>query len=423
MPPTTTNLPPFSIMCKPVCGTCNLDCAYCYYTSKAKELYPDVARPEMSDEVLEAYTRQYLQAMPVQSQFMWQGGEPLLAGMDFFERALALQSEHKLDGQTVTNGLQTNGTLIDERWCELFKANGFLVGVSIDGTPQWHDYFRRDHAGNPSFHRAWAGLDFLKTFGVEFNVLVTLNSANIVHGGDIYRWFTNRGAQYLQFIPILERDPQGVPQPFSCSGEQYGRFLLDVYEVWRARDVGRVSVRLFDSVMHNELFGAPSTCCYSQRCANAYVLEFNGDLFVCDHFVFKEWRVGNIMDRPLAELVLDPLIERFATLKTDLPEACRDCEYLPFCHGGCPKHHWPIGPDAGRVNHYCEGLKLFFREALSDLKQLAHDLQAGGGQGEHASASRSVAPNANQGPAARPKRNEPCPCGSGRKFKLCCGRK
>ena len=428
-------LTPFSIMCKPVCGICNLDCSYCYYTSKPAELYPDVERFEMTDDVLESYTRQYLQAMPQQCQFMWQGGEPLLAGMDFFERAVALQAEHKLDGQQVTNGLQTNGTLVDEAWCEFFKANGFLIGVSIDGTPQWHDHFRKDHAGNPSFHRAWAGLELLQKHHVEFNVLVTLNSANIVHGGDIYRWFTNRGVQYLQFIPILERDAAGSPQPFSCTAEQYGRFLLDVYEVWRSRDVGRVSVRMFDSVMHTALFGLPSTCCYSPKCANAYVLEFNGDLYACDHFVFKEWRIGNITERPLAELVTDPKLEEFAKLKTTLPSVCEDCEFLTFCHGGCPKHQWPIGTDAGRVNHYCEGLKLFFREALDDLKQLAHDLQAGRppqpvGEAplgaparEHASASRSVAPNLNAGPAAKPKRNDPCPCGSGRKFKLCCGRK
>jgi uncharacterized protein len=421
----TDKLPPFSVMCKPVCGICNLDCSYCYYTGKPKELYPDVSKFEMADEVLASYTKQYIQAMPQQCTFMWQGGEPLLAGMEFFKRALELQAEHKLPGQQITNGLQTNGTLVDDEWAEFFRANGFLVGVSIDGSPQWHDYFRKDHAGNPSFHRAWAGLELLKKHQVEFNVLVTLNKANIVHAGDIYRYFTNRGAQYLQFIPILERDDAGQPQGFSCTAEQYGRFLLDVYELWRSRDVGKVSVRLFDSVMHHELFGMPSTCCYSERCANAYVLEFNGDLYACDHFVTKDWLIGNIMDRPLAELVTDPKIEEFAKLKTELPGVCVDCEFEPFCHGGCPKHHWPAGTATERQNHFCEGLKLFFAEALPDLRVVAKALHARqppppreGDAPAEAPAPAQQAP-AQRGPA---KRNAPCPCGSGKKHKLCCGR-
>ena len=423
----TDNLPPFSVMCKPVCGICNLDCSYCYYTGKPKELYPDVGKFEMADEVLVSYTQQYIHSMPTQCTFMWQGGEPLLAGMEFFKRALELQNEHKLPGQQVTNGLQTNGTLVDDLWAEFFRANGFLVGVSIDGSPQWHDYFRKDRAGNPSFHRAWVGLELLKKHQVEFNVLVTLNKANIVHAGDIYRYFTNREAQYLQFIPILERDEAGQPQGFSCTAEQYGRFLLDVYELWRSRDVGKVSVRLFDSVMHHELFGMPSTCCYSERCANAFVLEFNGDLYACDHFVTKDWLIGNIMDRPLAELVVDPKIEEFAKLKTELPGVCKDCEFEPFCHGGCPKHHWPGGTATERQNHFCEGLKLFFREALPDLREVAKALHARrppppreGDKPAEPPAAAPQQPSAQRGPA---KRNAPCPCGSGKKHKLCCGKR
>ncbi len=457
---------PFNIMAKPVCGVCNLDCRYCYYTMKPRELYPDVERFMMPDEVLESYTRQYLEAMPTRCEFGWQGGEPLMAGKAFFRRAVELQKQYAVEGQVVTNGLQTNGTLLDDEWCEFLAANDFLVGVSLDGPPQWHDSFRRDHAGNPTFHRAWAGLELLGKHGVEFNVLVTLNSANAPHVGDIYRYFTNRGIQYLQFIPILERTPDGRPTDYSCSAEQFGQFLLDVFELWASRDVGRVSERLIDNVLHQLIFGKASTCCYAERCANAHVLEFNGDLYVCDHFVYREWKIGNIMNRPLVDLVRDPMLEEFARLKTHPPAACEECEFFAFCRGGCPKHHMPIGEDSDRVNHFCEGYKMFFREALDELREMAEYFKRGqtppprsvrrqgrvpapapqsgppamanppagatpgtigtnsGPAGAPAPGPGAAAPS--PGPSAppgkAPGRNDPCPCGSGRKFKNCCGR-
>ena len=322
---------PFNIMAKPVCGVCNLDCRYCYYTMKPEELYPEVRERSafrMSDEVLESYTRQYLEAMPVRAEFGWQGGEPTLIGLDFFRRAIELQKGHVREGRTISNALQTNGTLLTDEWCEFLAENKFLVGISLDGPPQWHDHYRRDLAGKPTFHRAWAGLELLRKHGVEYNALVTLNSANAPHAGDIYRYFVNRGVQYLQFIPILERTPDGQPTDFSCTGEQFGRFCLEVFDLWARRDVGKISERLIDSVLHTLIFGKASTCCYAERCANAHVLEWNGDLYACDHFVFPEWRIGNILERPLAELVRDPKLDEFARLKTEPPAICRDCEYF-----------------------------------------------------------------------------------------------
>lgn len=418
---------PFHIMAKPVCGVCNLDCAYCYYTMKPRDLYPSVRRFMMPDEVLDAYVRQYMEAMPVQVEFGWQGGEPLLAGKAFFRKAVELQRAYGREGQTVANALQTNGTLLDDEWCELLAEHKFLVGLSLDGPPQWHDAFRRDPAGNPTFHRAWAGLERLRAHGVEFNLLVTLNSANAPHAGDIYRYFTNHGIRYVQFIPILERTPDGRPTDFSCTAEQLGRFLLDVFAIWSRRDVGKVSERLIDNVLHQILFGKASMCCYAERCANAHVLEFNGDLYVCDHFVFPQWRIGNLLERPLADLVRDPMLETFAALKTDLPAACRDCEFLEFCRGGCPKHHVPLygGPD--RVNHFCEGYKMFFREALPELRRIAEYVRHG-----RVPPPKDAAPMKAEAPAGRasvpgagkpPGRNDPCPCRSGKKYKNCCGRR
>jgi len=417
---------PFNIMCKPVCGTCNLNCQYCYYTMKPRELYPGVKRFMMSEEVLESYVRQYLETMPVQADFGWQGGEPLLAGKPFFEKVVELQKQYGRKGQTVANAIQTNGTLLDEQWCEFLAANKFLVGLSLDGPPQWHDSFRRDLQGNPTFHRAWAGLELLRSHGVEFNILVTLNSANAPHVGDIYRYFTNRGLQYLQFIPILERTPEGEPTDFSCSARQFGQFLLDVFELWSRRDIGKVSERLIDNVLHTILFGTASTCCYAERCANAHVLEFNGDLYVCDHFVYRQWRVGNIMDRPLAELVQDAMLEEFATLKTELPTTCRQCEFLEFCRGGCPKHHMPLYGGPQRVNHFCEGYKMFFREALPELRRIAEYIREGKTpppKGQLEPAAAPPQPREPRAPAATPGRNAPCPCGSGKKFKACCGKR
>jgi uncharacterized protein len=430
---------PFNIMCKPVCGVCNLDCSYCYYTMKPRELYPHTSRFQMSEDVLELYTRQYLEAMPTRCEFGWQGGEPTLAGLDFFRKAIDFQKQYGRDGQLVANALQTNGTLLTDEWCEFLAEARFLVGISLDGPAQWHDHFRRDHSGQPSFHRAWAGLELLEKHHVEYNVLVTLNSVNAPHAGDIYRFFVNRGVRYLQFIPILERDADGRIRDFSCTAEQFGRFQLDVFEQWASRDIGKVSERFLDNLLHKFIYDKASMCCYADRCANAHVLEWNGDLYACDHFVYAPWRIGNITERPLAELVTDPRLDEFAAMKTEVPDACRDCEFFEFCKSGCPKHHVPIGTDPQRTNWFCEGYKMFFREALPELERMAEYIQRG--ELPPLKAPRAAAPDDAErrarfqaGPppdspmplkaSARkaPGRNDPCPCGSGRKYKRCCGR-
>jgi uncharacterized protein len=409
-------------MCKPVCGTCNLDCKYCYYTMKPRELYPDVKKFQMAEEVLARYARQYLEANPLRCEFGWQGGEPLLAGKPFFRKAIEFQKEFGGGGQVVTNGLQTNGTLLDDEWCEFLHANKFLVGVSLDGPAQVHDVFRRDRAGNPTWHRAWHGVELLAKHGVEYNVLVTLNSANAPHAGNIYRYFVNRGIRYLQFIQILERKA-GTDEPtdFSCTPEQLGRWMLDIFEQWSSRDVGRVSVRFIDDALHALLYGRASTCVHSQRCAAAYIMEWNGDLYACDHFVYRQWRIGNIMETPLADLVTSPRVEEFAALKTDLPAACRNCEYLRMCWGGCPKHHRPIGTDPNRYNHFCAGYKFFFSHALPELTRIAG--YVGRGELPPTKADEAIQRvRAAGGADAKPRRNDPCPCGSGLKFKNCCAK-
>lgn len=406
---------PFNIMAKPVSGTCNLNCRYCYYLQKPQELYPDVRHPMMPPDVLDSFTRQYLQAMPQQCDFGWQGGEPLLAGKEFYKQAIALQAQHCQPGQKVGNNFQTNGTLLDDEWCEFFAANKFLIGLSLDGPPQWHDAFRRDHSGSGSSHLAWRGLELLQKHHVEFNVLITLNSITAPHAADIYRYFVNRGIRYLQFIPILERDAQGNPTDFSCTPLQFGRYMLDVFNVWSSRDMGKVSERWLDNVIHTLIYGSSAMCCYAPTCANAFVLEHNGDLYACDHFVFSQWRIGNIMQRPLVELLYDPRLEEFGRLKTSAPLECQTCRYVSLCNGGCPKHHVPIGTDSARLNYFCDGYKAFFEAALPELQRVAKFFANG-----------QMPPPAKPTPADTGNsagRNAPCPCGSGRKMKHCCGKK
>lgn len=425
-------IPPFHIMCKPVCGTCNLACRYCYYTMKPAELYPETQRFLMTDDVLASFAAQYMAAQPSRVEFGWQGGEPTMAGLDFFRKAVGFQKQFGRPGQVVTNGLQTNGTLLTDEWCEFLHENKFLVGVSLDGPAQVHDANRRDHAGQPTWQRAWAGVERLARHGVEYNILVTLNGSNAPHAGNIYRYFVNRGIKYLQFIQILERRPgTDDPTDFSCTPEQFGRWMLDIFEQWAARDVGRVSVRFIDDALHAIIYGRASTCVHQQRCAAAYIVEWNGDLYACDHFVFKEWKIGNIIETPLTDLLRHPRLEEFAALKTDLPAACRGCEYLSLCNGGCPKHHRPIGRDPARVNHFCAGYKIFFDRAMPELRRIAEYVRRGelpptkgdaAAPQAQAADPRGLRGPRRAGPPVKTGRNDPCPCGSGRKYKSCCGR-
>jgi uncharacterized protein len=426
---------PFNIMAKPVSGVCNLDCRYCYYSHKPQDIYAGAEKFLMADDILASYTRQYMEAMPEHCEFSWQGGEPLLAGKDFYQKALAFQKQFARPNQVVANALQTNATLLDDQWCEFFREHNFLIGVSLDGPQRVHDRFRMDQDGNPTWHRAMAGLDLLAKHRVEFNILATLNSANAGLGGDLYRFFVNRGVRYLQFIPVLERQADGLPTLHSCTAAQYGRFLIETWDQWLSRDIGKVSERFIDSALHVLVHGQASICCYARQCANAHVLEFNGDLYACDHFVFERWRLGNIMDSQLAELIQGKRLEEFAQLKQATPDACRQCEYLPLCNGGCPKHHFPIGADPARVNHFCQSYKTFFKHALGDLERTADYIRRGQmppcpktkvgpakAPGAQSPALASVSATAARG-AKPPGRNAPCFCGSGLKYKNCCGRK
>lgn len=428
----TTNAPPpaFHIMIKPRGAICNLDCKYCYFL--AKEMMFPGSRFRMADELLENYTRQYIEAQRVpEVTFGWQGGEPTLMGLDFFRHAVALQQKYRKPGMRIYNAFQTNGTLLDDDWCRFFKQHDFLVGLSIDGPRELHDFYRVDKGGQPTFDKVMRGLKLLKQHGVEYNTLTTLHAANVEHPLEVYHFLRDEvGSKYLQFIPIVERDNETGYQEGdratdrSLSARHYGQFLIRIFDEWVQRDVGQIFVQMFDVALAAWVGEEPGLCIFSETCGNALAVEHNGDLFSCDHFVEPKYRLGNIQQIPLLDLVALPQQRQFGLDKRDtLPDYCRQCEVRFVCNGGCPKDRFILTPGGEPgLNYLCEGYRAFFNHIDRPMRLMAAELRAG-------------RPPANiMGTLAREKaalqrlfasagRNDPCPCGSGRKFKACHGRR
>jgi uncharacterized protein len=421
--------PAFHVMLKPRGPVCNLGCSYCYYLPKER-LYPD-GHFCMTDELLEAFTRQYIEAQRVpEITFGWQGGEPTLMGLDFFRLAVKLQQKYRRPGMVIRNALQTNGTLLDDEWCRFFREHGFLVGLSLDGPRELHDAYRVDKRGRPTFDRVMAGLALLKKHGVEFNILTTVHAANAGHPLDVYRFLRDEvGAGFVQFIPIVQRDNETGFQEGervterSVTGRQYGDFLIAVFDEWVRRDVGRVFVQIFDVALATWVGQRPGLCVFEETCGTALVLEHNGDLYACDHFVEPRCQLGNVLETPLVELVGSEQQRRFGLAKRDgLPRVCRECEVRFVCHGGCPKNRMARTPDGEPgLNTLCEGYKAFFAHVDRPMQMMRAELRAGRPPAnvmlalaqEEAELQRRF---------AHARRNDPCPCGSGLKFKHCHGR-
>jgi uncharacterized protein len=431
-PPTdaqTTAPPTFHVMLKPRGPICNLNCAYCYFLSKER-LYPGSGF-RMTDELLEEFTRQYIEAQRVpEVTFGWQGGEPTLIGLDFFRHAVEWQQKYHRPGMRVHNALQTNGTTLDDEWCRFFHEHNFLIGLSLDGPRELHDAYRRDKGGNPTFDRVMGGVALLKKHGVEFNVLACVHAANADHPVEVYRFLRDEvGAQFIQFIPIVERDNATGFQEGeriterSVKGRQYGDFLSGIFEEWVRRDVGRVYVQFFDVALATWLGQRPGLCIFEETCGTALALEHNGDLYACDHFVEPRYKLGNVQETPLIELVGSEQQRQFGLDKRDrLPRYCRECEVRFVCNGGCPKNRVSRTPDGEPgLNYLCEGYKAFFAHIDRPMRIMAAELRAGRPPAnimlhlaqEEAKLQRRF---------PRTHRNDPCPCGSGRKFKHCHGR-
>jgi uncharacterized protein len=372
-------------MLKPRGPICDLDCSYCYYLSKER-LYPGSSF-HMTDEILEALTRQYIASQPApEIVFGWQGGEPTLMGIDFFQRALELQRRYAPEGLRVLNTLQTNGMHLDDDWCRFLKKHGFLVGISIDGPAHLHDTYRRDKGGHPTFEKVMGGLDLLKRHAVEFNVLTTVHAANVDHPLVVYRFLRDDvGAQFVQLIPIVERDNDTGFQEGnkaterSTTSHRWGQFLIRVFNEWVHRDVGRVFVQLFDISLAAWVGQRSGLCVFEKTCGGALALEHNGDLYSCDHYVEPSHLLGNVLEQPLVELVTSPFQHRFGSAKLDaLPRHCRACEVRFVCNGGCPKNRFVTTPDnEPGLNYLCEGYRAFFNHIGPAMRFMTAELRAG----------------------------------------------
>ena len=431
---------PLHVMAKPTGAVCNLDCEYCFFLSK-EQLYPG-SRFRMGDEVQEAYLRQLLAAQAGAPEVVvaWQGGEPTMMGLDFFRRAIELERRYARGGQRVLNTLQTNGTLLDDAWGEFLAEHGFLVGISIDGPRPMHDAYRVDKGNKPTFDRVVRGLDVLKRHDVDWNVLTTVNAANGDAGGEVYRFLRDGlGARFVQFIPIVERaTPETLAvadagwgsgvrgRPLytqqgslvtsrSVRPEQYGRFLIEVFEDWVRTDVGRVYVQDFDSALANWAGEPGSVCVHAETCGRSVALEHTGDLYSCDHYVEPGFLLGNIGDRTVLELVDLPAQRAFGRHKKDaLTRFCRECDVLAACNGGCPKDRFAVSPYGEPGQHYlCAGYRAFFAHVRPAMTAMADLLRQGRAPAEVMASY--AAEDARRG------RNEPCTCGSGRKWKRCHG--
>ena len=371
----------FNILLKPAGSLCNLGCDYCYYLDKAG-LYGG-RESRMSPKVLEAVTKAYIEANDVpEVQFVWHGGEPLVLGLDFYRKAVAFQKEYA-GGKTIHNTLQTNGTLLTEEWAAFFRENGFLVGLSLDGPADIHDRYRRDRGGAPTFEKVMRGLGILREDGVDFNTLTTVNRASEGRGTEVYRFLKEAGSRYMQFLPVVEfvryrgkkqrpviADPSeegAAPAFWSVSADGFGRFMTDVFDEWVKADVGSYFVQLFDSALAAWCGQREGVCVFGRACAGNAVIEHNGDLYACDHFVYPAYRIGNVLETPVRELMSSERVRRFAYRKwTTLPRTCLQCPWLPACNGECPQHR----DRKTGLNVLCEGYRRFFEHTAPSMDRM-----------------------------------------------------
>ena len=383
---------PLYVMLKPAGAHCNLACKYCYYLEKNK-LYPTAQRHLMSDEMLEQFTREYIEAQTMnQVLFTWHGGEPLLRSIDFYRKALSLQQKYA-GGRRIDNVIQTNGTLLTDEWCEFFAQNHWLVGISIDGPQPDHDHYRLTAAGKPSWKKVIQGIKLLKKHGVEWNAMAVVNAYNANHPLEFYRFFKENGCQFLQFTPIVERltrheDGRTLASladkveislsEASVAPEQWGYFLCAIFDEWVRKDVGKIFVEIFDCTLANWMGISPGICAYSKECGHAGVMEHNGDVYSCDHFVFPEYKLGNIRDHSLIDMLYGEQQQEFSRLKhSSLPRQCKECDMEFACHGECPKNRFMKDKygDSG-LNYLCPGYYHYYQHVAPYMDYMKQELMS-----------------------------------------------
>lgn len=383
---------PLYVMLKPAGAHCNLACKYCYYLEK-NNLYQNSHRHLMSDDMLEQFTREYIEAQTMpQVLFTWHGGEPLMRSIDFYKKALALQKKYA-HGKQIDNVIQTNGTLLTDEWCEFFAKNHWLVGISIDGPQEYHDHYRVTPAGKPSWEKVMQGISLLKKHRVEWNAMAVVNAYNAEHPLEFYHFFRDNGCQYLQFTPIVERltehedgrtlaslaDDREIPlADASVTPQQWGNFLCTIFDDWVRHDVGKTFVEIFDCTLANWMGVLPGICAYSKECGHAGVMEHNGDVYSCDHFVFPEYKLGNIREQSLIDMLYGEKQQAFSRLKhTSLPRQCKECNMEFACHGECPKNRFEKDKygEPG-LNYLCQGYYQYYTHVAPYMDFMKRELLA-----------------------------------------------
>ena len=409
-----------SLLIKPNSADCNLNCTYCFYAPKAA-LYPDTKVHRMSDEVLSEMVQQFTRMCPGQAAFSWQGGEPTLAGVEFFERVVEFQKKWGRPGQSIANSLQTNATLIDDRWARFLRKYNFLVGASLDGPQHVHDHYRLTRDGRGSWDRVMAGIEAMKRNQVEFNILVLVNAYSVERPRELLDFFVEQGFKWLQFIACVESDPAtGEPAPYAVDPVKYGEFLCAVFDEWVKHEIPEIYIRDFEDLLIGYVRGKAACCMYSPLCGGYVVVEHNGDVYACDFHCDPEWKLGNLLETPLEEIAKTEAYAEFAHRKMELADECNACEWLTHCRGGCVKHRTVMGGAERSPSFLCPAYKKLFAHAhphLLRLKKVAEQQEAAT---RAAALARPQAPYGGM-PTGKVSRNAPCPCGSGRKFKKCCG--
>uniref|UniRef100_UPI003FEE3F5E anaerobic sulfatase-maturation protein n=1 Tax=Prevotella sp. TaxID=59823 RepID=UPI003FEE3F5E len=383
---------PLYVMLKPAGAHCNLACKYCYYLEK-NNLYQNSHRHLMSDEMLEQFTREYIEAQTMpQVLFTWHGGEPLMRSIDFYKKALALQKKYA-HGKQIDNVIQTNGTLLTDEWCEFFAKNHWLVGISIDGPQEYHDHYRVTPAGKPSWEKVMQGISLLKKHRVEWNAMAVVNAYNAEHPLEFYHFFRDNGCQYLQFTPIVERltehedgrtlaslaDDREIPlADASVTPQQWSNFLCTIFDDWVRHDVGKTFVEIFDCTLANWMGVLPGICAYSKECGHAGVMEHNGDVYSCDHFVFPEYKLGNIREQSLIDMLYGEKQQAFSRLKhTSLPRQCKECDMEFACHGECPKNRFEKDKYGEQgLNYLCQGYYQYYTHVAPYMDFMKRELLA-----------------------------------------------
>ncbi|MFC1541717.1 anaerobic sulfatase maturase [Candidatus Latescibacterota bacterium] len=409
----------FQIFAKPIGSICNMACEYCYYLEK-KKLYPDEDSFRMTGEIFEQYIIQHIAAAtePVIG-FSWHGGEPTLLGLDYFKKIVAFQYKHCPSNCRISNGIQTNGILLDDDWCGFFKEAEFAVGLSLDGPQELHDRYRVTKNGKSAFNKTMHGYELLQKYGIYCDILCVVNAHNVRYPAEVYRFFKEINARHVSFLPLVEqlKDGEEKSDRLTLPAEDWGMFLCTIFDEWIQKDIGKIKVQIFEEALRTAFGQEHSLCIFRPTCGDIPVIEHNGDFFSCDHFVDSEHYLGNIKETSLADLLESPEQRAFGQAKQDLlPRYCISCEVREMCNGGCPKNRFIRTPDGEKgLNYLCEGYKRFFNHCKPFVSEVANLWRHQKTEMQNMS-SQKIQSNSKSSPG----RNDPCPCGSGLKYKKCC---